>query len=311
MQSIVISIISPVYKAENIVDELVKRIVEEVQLITLDYEIILVEDGSADGSWNKIVENAKNNPKVKGIKLSRNFGQHQAITAGIKASKGNYVVVMDCDLQDNPKYIAPLLEEAEKGFDIVFTIKKERKFSWYKNLTARLFYRIFNYLVDNQSFNGSDKIGSYSLLTRKAVTAFMSFGDYRRHYLMVLRWLGLENSFIVINHDERYAGKSSYNFSRLITHALDGIVNNSDKILRMTATFGFILFIFSFLAAFGIFIAYFIEPFQAGWASLAVLILISSGLIILSVGVCGIYIGRIFEQTKNRPIYIVDKSINL
>lgn len=311
METIKLSIISPVYKAENIVDVLVKRIVEEVEKITTDYEIILVEDGGGDASWDKIVENAQKNPKVKGIKLSRNFGQHQAITAGIQVSKGEFLIIMDCDLQDNPIYFSALLKEAENGCDIVYTIKKERKFNWFKNISAKIFYNTFNYLVDNKNFNGSDKVGSFSLITRKAANAFLTFGDYRKHYLMVLRWLGLNSISINIEHNPRFSGKSSYNLSKLIAHAIDGIINNSDKLLRMTASFGFLLFIVSIISALGILIRYLISPFQAGWASLVILILISSGMIIFSIGICGIYIGRVFEQTKNRPIYIIDKEINL
>ena len=297
--------------AENIVDELIKRIIEEVEKITLEYEILLVEDGSPDNSWKKIEENCFKNSRIKGIKLSRNFGQHQAITAGIQASKGAFLIIMDCDLQDNPVYFSALLNEAENGYDIVYTIKKERKFNWFKNVSAKLFYNTFNYLVDNKSFNGSDKVGSFSLLTRKAANAFLTFGDYRKHYLMVLRWLGLNSTSINIEHNHRFSGKSSYNLLKLIEHAIDGIINNSDKLLRMTASFGFLLFVLSLISALGIFIRYLISPFQAGWASLVILILISSGMIIFSIGICGIYIGRVFEQTKNRPIFIIDKVINL
>lgn len=305
-----LSVVSPVYRAEDIVDELVKRISEEVSKITTDFEIILVEDGSPDKSWDKIQSNCSRNSKVIGIKLSRNFGQHYAITAGLEASTGDYVVVMDCDLQDDPKYIKDLVDKAEEGYSIIYTQKEERKHGFFKNFTANFFYSIFNFLIDNQSSKGSNKVGSYSLLKREVVDAFLSVHDYRRHYLMVLRWLGFNHEFVKIIHEKRFAGKSSYNLKKLIIHALDGITSQSDKLLRLTAGFGLILSLISFIAALSIIFRYFIHPFQAGWASIMVLILFVGGLIILSIGICGIYIGKIFEQSKNRPLYIIEKKIN-
>ena len=142
-----ISIISPVYKAGNIVDKLVEEIIKSVSEITSNYEIILVEDGSPDNSWEKIEENCKKNGKVKGVKLSRNFGQHFAITAGLTVSKGENMIVMDCDLQDNPKYIIDLVNKAKLGFDIVYTSKLERQHSVFKNITSIVFFKIFNYFM--------------------------------------------------------------------------------------------------------------------------------------------------------------------
>ena len=305
-----LSIVSPVYRAEAIVDELVKRISSEVSAITNDYEIILVEDGGPDNSWKKIKENCDRDSHVKGIKFSRNFGQHYAITAGLEASSGDYVIVMDCDLQDDPKYIKDLIAKAEEGFSIVYTRKEERKHSFLKNFTASLFYSVFNFLIDNRFSKGSNKEGSFSLLSRNAVTAFLSVHDYRRHYLMVLRWLGFPSSYLTIVHADRFEGKSSYNLRKLIIHALDGITSQSDKLLRLTASFGLVLSLIAFLAALSIIFRYFIHPFQAGWASIMVLILFVGGLIILSIGICGIYIGKIFEQSKNRPLYIIEEKLN-
>ena len=143
-KNILISVISPVYKAEQIVPELVKRIIEGVSVFTDSYEIILIEDCGPDNSWQKIEEECSSNPKVKGIRFSRNFGQHYAITAGLEHAKGDYVVVMDCDLQDNPKYIKEMYDDAVAGADIVFTYKEKRKHSFFKNITARMFYSLYN-----------------------------------------------------------------------------------------------------------------------------------------------------------------------
>lgn len=305
-----LSIVSPVYQAEEIIDTLVERIIIEASKITSEFEIILVEDGGSDGSWKKIEKNCLSDYRIKGIKLSRNFGQHNAITAGLEASRGDFVIVMDCDLQDNPKYFPQLLEKALEGNDIVFTIKEERKHSFIKNLIAGLFYKVFNFLVHNTISKGSKNIGAYSLLSRAAVEAYKKVGDYRRHYLMVVRWLGFKYDFINIEHEDRFEGNSSYTLAKLITHALNGITSQSVRLLNLTAYFGLVLSLISFISALVIVIRYTIQPFQVGWASIFVLILFIGGLIILSIGICGIYIGQMFEQTQNRPLYIIEKKLN-
>jgi glycosyltransferase involved in cell wall biosynthesis len=303
-----ISIISPVYNAELILPELVKRIVISMKGITDNYEIILVEDCGPDNSWLIINELTKSYPKLKGVKLSRNFGQHYAITAGLDCSKGDWVVVMDCDLQDNPVYIKELYNKAQEGHDIVYTIKREREHSTFKNLTAFLFFKIFNYLSENQS--ASKAVGSYSILSRKVVNAFLCIKDTHRHYLMVLRTLGFSYAEIEIIHDKRYEGKSSYNLSKLIKHAIDGITSQSDKLLRISITVGFSFCIISLLLACYTLIKYFTHGALPGYTSLTTLLLLSTGLILLSIGIAGIYIGKIFEQSKNRPLYFIDKKVN-
>ena len=217
---------------------------------------------------------------------------------------------MDCDLQDNPKYIHLLLNEWKKGNDIVFTIKEIRKHSFFKNITASIFFMIFNYLINEKLENNNNNIGSYSLISKKVAKEFAKYNDYQFHYLMVLRWLGFKKSFVNIQHENRFEGKSSYDFKRLVKHAMVGIIYQSDKLLRFGIYVGFI---FSFLALISIIfitISYFFNGYQSGWASLFVLILFSTGLILMGIGILGLYLGKIFEQVKNRPQYIVDEKIN-
>jgi glycosyltransferase involved in cell wall biosynthesis len=305
-----LSVVSPVYGAELTVDELVKQLVSVMETMDVDYEIILVDDCGPDRSWEKIKQNCSRNPKVKGLKLSRNFGQHFAITAGIDMAQGDYVVVMDCDLQDDPKYIPELYQKIQEGYDIVYTLKESRKHSFFKNITASLFNYVFNYLIDNKSHRSNNNVGAYSMISRKVANAFKAYNDYHRHYLSVLRWLGFNHCYISIEHKERFEGKSSYTFSKLMKHALNGIVSQSDKLLRIFVTIGLTISFISFLSIIAIVILYFVHGFLSGWASTIIMLLFSTGIILTGIGVLGIYLGKTFEQTKNRPKYIIDEKIN-
>lgn len=306
-----ISIVSPVYMAEKIIPELVKRIKEEVSKITEHFEIILVEDCGADDSWHCIEEEGKKDQRIKGIKLSRNFGQHHAITAGLSYAQGDYTVIIDCDLQDNPKYILDLYNKAVEGNDIVYTIKKSRKHSFFKNVTAIVFNRIFNYLSENKTSKADKNVGAFSMLSKKVVNSFLMIKDTHRHYLMVLRTLGFQNAYIEIEHENRFEGKSSYSFSKLMKHAINGITSQSDKLLRISVSVGFAMFCLSILWAIYILYKYFTTGLMSGYTSTIVVQLLGTGLILISIGITGIYIGKIFEQTKNRPLFIIDKYSNL
>lgn len=306
-----VSIVSPVYMADSIVDELVARVCQVMKRLSVSYELILVEDGSSDNSWDKIKNNCSVHSQVKGVRLSRNFGQHSAITAGLKITTGDCIIVLDCDLQDDPRYIEDLLNKFSEGFDVVYTRRKSRQFSFFKNLLTRLFYSIFNYLVSETFAKGTEQVGGYSLISRKVLNAYFQVGDYQRQYLMIIRWLGFKHCFIDIEHMERFNGKSSYSFRKLLQHGIDGITSHSVRLLNLMTYFGFILSFLSFLVGITLIISYMLSPFQAGWTSIFVLILFIGGIIISCIGVCGIYIGRIFEQSKSRPIYLIDETINV
>lgn len=305
-----ISVVSPVYKAPKILPELVARLERSLSEITDSFEVILIDDGCPENSWDVIVKLKSEYNFIKGIKFSRNFGQHFAITAGINYSKGDRIIVMDCDLQDDPKHIIDLIKEQEKGVEIVYTWREQRNFSFFKNIGASFFYKVYNYLIDDYRLLGNSNVGSFSLITRKVADSYGLINDQHRHYLMILRWLGFKHSYIKIKHQTRFEGKSSYNTIRLISHALNGIISNSDKLLRLMALWGILLSVCTFLVSVIIIVLYFMKPFQAGWASIVILILFLSGLVIFSIGVCGIYIGKIFDQTKNRPLYLISDLLD-
>lgn len=307
-----VSIVSPVYHSEKFIQELVYQIHKSIIEITDDFEIILVDDCGQDNSWQKIKEQGVLFPFVKGIRLSRNFGQHSAIKAGIDAANGDCCIVMDCDLQDDPKYFKNLIKKWEEGNDIVYTYKSKREHSYLKNLSAKFFNRIFNFLVENKTFEKSNKnIGSYSLISKKVMEAFKKYNDYQFHYLMVLRWLGFQFTYVNIKHRKRFSGKSSYTIKKLIDHALVAIIYQSDKLLKISIYLGFLISFLSILAVLLVFVLYFVNGFQSGWASLFILNSFFAGVILTAIGILGLYIGKTFEQVKRRPQYVIDKKINL
>jgi glycosyltransferase involved in cell wall biosynthesis len=304
-----VSIVSPVYNAQNIIKELIQRITQEITQITSDYEIILVDDGSADDSWKMIEKHINDHPNVIGLKFSKNFGQHFAITAGLNRAKGDVVIVMDCDLQDNPSYFKDFIREYNNGADIVYTAKKKREHSLFKNVTAFFFNLLFNYLIDNKSWKAQANIGNYTLISRKVVDAYNKMNDSQRHYLMILRWLGFSSTVIDIEQSKRFEGRSSYTFKKLFHHAISGITSQSDKLLRISISIGLSMTFISFLAIVIVIILYFHQGFLSGWTSLFVLLLFSTGMILTSIGIAGIYIGKIFDQVKNRPLYLISNEI--
>ncbi len=303
-----LSVISPVYKAEDIVDELVSRITKAVSQITEDFEIILIDDCSPDSSWTKIKENCGKDKRIKGIKLSNNFGQQHAITAGLETSKGDYVIVIDCDLQDDPSYIPKLYEKIREGYEIVYTRVQNKTHSFLRNFYSYLFKVVLN-LFSDCNYIGKNVI-SFSILSRKVVNAFCKIKDTQRHYLLLLRWLGFKHCYIDVIQNPRFSGNSSYSFLKLWEHAIDGIVSQSDKLLRLSISVGLSFSFLSMLFSVLLVVMYFIKGFKEGWTSLMVLILFTTGIILVSIGILGIYIGKILEQAKGRPLYIIDETLN-
>lgn len=303
-----ISIVSPVYKAEEIVHELVEQITNCMKEITTDFEIVLVEDGSPDNSWSEIEKICEVNKHVKGIKLSRNFGQHKAISAGLENAKGDWIVVMDCDLQDRPQEIINLYNKATEGYDIVLAQRKTRNDSFFKRLSSKLFYKTFAYLT---GIPQDESVANFGIYSRKVINALNSMRETARAFPIMIKWVGFSKTHIEVTHAERFTGKSSYDFKRLINLALDIIVSYSDKPLRLTIKIGFFISLFSILFAMYNLIAYLTGYIKVtGYASLIVSIWFLSGLIIFIIGIVGLYIGKTFDGVKRRPIYIIDKHLN-
>lgn len=303
-----ISIVSPVYRAENLVDKLVARMVDSVSKITDSFEIILVEDCGPDNSWQKIVENCTKNAKVKGIKLSRNYGQQHAIQAGLDASKGKYVITMDCDLQDKPEEIYKLYNKALEGFEIVVASRKNRQDDFFKKILSRIFYNVLGYLTETKQ---DRTVANFVCYHRKAVNALALVKDHNRYYPMLQQLIGFNYTKVEIEHAEREDGKSSYSFQKRLRLAMDTILTFSDKPLRLSVKFGVLLSILSIFAAIFMVVLYiFSDVIVPGWSSVLLLLTFLSGTIISVLGMVGLYVGRTFESVKQRPTYIVNEKIN-
>lgn len=301
-----ISIVSPVYKGEKMVDELVRRIISSVQTITPDFEIILVEDCGPDNAWNNIVANTKKDARVKGIKLSKNFGQHHAITAGLDQVQGDWTVVMDCDLQDRPEEIVNLYNKALEGYDVVFARRAKRKDSFIKKKSAHLFYTFFSYL---SGVPQDGTIANFGIYSGKAVKAINTMREPMRAFAPMAKWIGFNTTAINVEHNERLEGTSAYNWTRLVNLALDFSVAYSDKPLRLSVKLGFLISSLAILyALYNVYLYLSGAIIVSGFASLIISIWFLSGLIIFILGVVGLYIGKTFDGIKNRPLYIIDKK---
>lgn len=301
-----LSVVVPVYGCVRCLIELCDRLEAALAPITPRHEIILVDDRSPDNAWATITRLAAERRVVSGVRLSRNFGQHLAITAGLEAAQGDLVVVMDCDLQDPPERIADLVNKWREGYDLVLARRIERSHSLFRVAAARLYFWLLSRLTEEPT---DGAYGSFCLLSRKVVTAYLGFKEPERHFLFILRWLGFNTGTIEYAHAERLTGKTSYSFGRLLRHALEGIFFQTTVLLRWVVIAG-LLFgaLGAGLAAYLIY-QYLAINVQPGWTSLAVLILLSTGALLLSVGITGLYIGKVFQQTKGRPLYVVDDAI--
>lgn len=301
-----LSVVIPVYKAENCLDELYLRLKVALESISLNFEIVLVEDCGGDNSWRVIERLAAVDQRVRGIQFSRNFGQHYGITAGLDHCHGDWVVVMDCDLQDRPEEIPRLYAKAQEGYDIVLARRGARCDPPLKRMTSWLFYKIFSYLADIE-YDGDS--GNFRIMSRKVVANFRRMGEQLRFFGGLVQWMGFPTSSIEVEHAKRFEGKSTYTFAKLWKLAAETIIAYSDKPLRLAVRLGFLMAFFSF--CYGAYIlghAFYYDSLVPGWNSLIVSLYFIGGIIIAILGIIGIYLGKTFDESKKRPLYIVSKT---
>lgn len=303
-----LSVISPVYRAENDLNELVQRIKSSIPDDFTSFEIILVDDFSPDQSWTKIEELAAIHHQIIGVKLSRNFGQHYAITAGLDQVSGDYIVVMDCDLQDQPEEISNLYSKAKQGYDIVLARRHNRQDSFLKKTFSKIFYRTLAYLTGSKQ---DEAIANFGIYSSAVICEVRKMRESIRYFPTMIKWVGFRSTTVNVAHAARQDGASNYNFKKMANLALDIILAFSDKPLRLIIKFGASVAFVAFAMVIFTFVQWLRgEVLVSGYASLIISIWFLSGCLLMTLGVIGMYIGKIFEGVKSRPLYIIEKKIN-
>lgn len=304
-----VTIVAPIYRGEKMVAELVCRNIKSISTITDDYEIILVNDDSPDDSWNKIMRECSTNNKVKGINLSRNFGQHYAITAGLQYAQGEWIVVMDCDLQDRPEEIPNLYKKAKEGYDIVYARRTVRKDHFLKRISSTLFHSVYNWL---SGMHTDKTIANFGIYHHKVIAEYNKMPEHARSFPSLIRYLGYKDTAIDVQHAERAEGKSSYSLYKLLKLSFDVIISNSNKPLRLSVGLGFGMAAVSFLLALYNLIAKWIGIIHVpGFTSTIFSIWFVGGILLFVLGVLGLYIGKIFDQVKGRQLFVVKETLNI
>jgi dolichol-phosphate mannosyltransferase len=303
-----ISIVIPVYGCDSCLRPLYDRLKAQLNALGVSWELVFVNDGSPDDSWSVLSELSRGDPAVKALQLSRNFGEEAALLAGLARSDGRWTVVMDCDLQDLPEDIPRLYAKAVEGYEIVFAKRKRRGHSRFRVAASKAYYRLVSRLL---KADVDPSFGNFSMVSRRVVDLVLSLRDRDRHYRMILLWLGLRQTAVEVENAPRHSGSSAYGFRALAHHALDGVFFQTETLLRWIIYAGMTIGIGGiFLAAFFAISRLTGHEDYPGWTSLAVLILLTTGVVTVSTGVAGLYIGKIFAQVKDRPLYVIEKSVD-
>jgi len=304
-----ISVVAPAYKCRECIPELHRQLVAVLEPLVPSFEIVLVDDGCPEDSWSAIQAAAAADARVKAVGLSRNFGQHYAIAAGLHHSSGNWVVVMDCDLQDRPAEIPNLYRKALEGYDIVYAQRQDRQDSWFKRALSRGFSVVYNLLSD---IHIDPSVANFSIASRPVIDSYCELKEMNRAYHLNLRWLGYRSAFLPVEHASRYAGSTAYTLRRGFRFAIESITSQSNKPLILAIRAGFLMSASAVLV--GLFYVWMYLRHGitvTGFTSLIVSVYFVGGLILANMGVLGLYLGKVFNEVKERPLYIVKETINL
>lgn len=303
------SVVIPTYKCSRSITELTERLIKTLKTLSSDFEIIFVNDASPENDWEIITELSKKDNRIKGLNFSRNFGQHYAITAGLDNAKGDWIIVMDGDLQDQPEEIIKLYNKALEGFDIVFAQRVNRKDNFLKRLSSSVFYKTFSYLTDTKQ---DSSVANFGIYKKNVVKAILSMKDSIKYFPTMSQWVGFNKTLLPVAHSKRNEGKSAYNFNSLLRLAFNNIIAFSNKPLKLVVKFGFVIVAFSIILALYYLIKYLLgDIIVIGYSSLIISIWFLSGINIMILGIVGLYVGKTFEKVKDRPNYIIKTKINL
>ena len=305
--NVYISVVSPVYQAEKTLPLLCERLNKTLLELTDKYEIILVDDRSRDRSWYVMKGLLSKYTNLVIMRLSRNFGQHYAFTAGLNVARGDWIVTLDCDLQEPPEEIPRLLEKAKSGYDIVLGRRVNRQHNFFKKLISNLFWKVFRVL---SGYKMDNKVGSLRIMRRPVVEAFCSMKETYRMFGGMIEWLGFRTGYIDVKH-ARKEGESTYSIRRLLKLSIDGIVSFSNRPLYISIGIGMMFSLLSGSYAIYQICRYFIvgKYDVPGWLSIITATTFIGGLILFNQGILGLYLGRVYNECKDRPIYVVDQLL--
>ncbi len=303
-----LSIVIPIFNEGPLLPELYSRLKNVLKPLPLSHEIIFVDDGSRDASFTHLQSLSEKDSDIRAIRLSRNFGHQLAITAGMDYCKGDIVVIMDGDLQDPPELIPKLLEKWEEGFEVVYAVRKKRKGERFlKLITAFFYYRLFKWITKVQIPSDT---GDFRLMSKRAVSELRKLRERHRLIRGMVSWVGFKQTGIEYERDRRYAGKTKFSWIKMAQFGLDGITSFSTLPLRLATYLGFFVSFLSLIKIIELSVNYFRMQFVPGWASIMVAVLFLGGVQLITIGIIGEYIGRIHEEVKNRPLYLVEETIN-
>jgi dolichol-phosphate mannosyltransferase len=303
-----ISVVVPVYGCDVCLYELHRRLTVVLNELVPDYEIILVDDGSPDSAWKTIAALCAEDSRVVGIDLSRNFGQHNAISAGLRMARGSLIVVMDCDLQNDPADIPAFFAKIQEGYDSVFGRREVRHDTWMKKTTSRLFYRVLGYLTDSRL---DETVANFGMYRASVIQAVNAMGDRILFFPLMVQWVGFRATGMEVHHSGRAEGRSSYTWMRLFQLAGNVAITFSNKPLMLMVNAGFAVSGLAALYAISILVrALHGDVAIMGWSSVITSIWFFGGVQMIVVGVVGLYVGKIFDASKNRPLYIIRETLN-
>jgi len=307
-----LSVIVPCFNEEEVIEETYKRLTNVLKENHINYEILFINDGSIDKTLEILTNIAKNDPKIKIISFSRNFGHQSAVSAGIHHCKGDYAVIIDADLQDPPEVIPELLSLAKKEqANVVYGVRKKRKGeTFFKRFTAWAFYKIINLLSDVPL---PENTGDFRLIDKKVIDAFNQLPEKNKYIRGLISWIGFKQIPYYYVREPRFAGETKYPLSKMIKFATTALLYFTRKPLKLATTMGFMSIVVGLLLTIYVFLSLFLKPQQtvSGWASTIIIIIFFGGVQLLTIGVMGEYIGSIFDEIKNRPMYIIDKTYNI
>jgi dolichol-phosphate mannosyltransferase len=302
-----LSVVAPMYEEEHTVDPFTERVAAALEGI--NYELILVNDGSKDGTRDAMAAAAERDPRVKVISLARNFGHQPALTAGLEHARGDVIVMLDGDLQDPPEIIPEMLARWRAGVDVVYAVREQRLGeTLFKRVTARGFYRVFRNLT---GLDLAVESGDFRLMDRRALDALLAMPERNRFLRGMTVWIGFTQSAVPFVRQERHAGTTKYPLRKMLRFSFDAITSFSSRPLQWAMFLGFF---FSALAFLGIpltVVARYTNIYQPGIPSTILVVLLLGGIQLITVGIIGEYVGRIYDEVKHRPLYVVGERINL